>query len=75
MLAYERLISPTTGELELQPLQGVSQQPVSVFIKTLTGKSIEVEVDLHESVEILKYKIMDQGGIPIDQQRLIYAGK
>ncbi|WZN62149.1 ubiquitin-NEDD8-like protein [Chloropicon roscoffensis] len=65
----ERLdVSPYTGDVRLRG-------GIMIKVKTLTGKEIEIDIELTDTVERIKERVEEKEGIPPVQQRLIFAGK
>ena len=74
--AAERLADSDQTKYKYEKVKSIFENlRFELYIKTLTGKTITLDVRNSDTIEDLKHMVLDSEGIPLDQQRMIFGGK
>ena len=61
--------------LLLMAAMTVQASAMQIFVETVSGKTLTIEVEPTDSIEAIKGKIQEKTGIASEYQRLYIAGK
>ena len=71
----KRLFRTLTATVLCLSMLCMNASAMQIFVKTLTGKTITLEVEPGDSISAVKTKIQKKEGIPPANQQLTYQGK
>lgn len=75
VIAIAVLGHPTVTLAAIQLTSVAQPTDFQLFLRTLGGRTVTVEVSPGDTIFNIKQKVTDKEGIPVEKQRLIYAGK
>ena len=74
-ILYDKILSIDLGIKNGDVIKLDKRNTYQIFLKTLTGKTVNIYVDPFDTMEFFKYLVQLEVGIPYDQQRLLFAGR